>query len=63
MKNSPSLFLVLALTAVFLTTGALTVSAEDKLIPFKAKTMNGNKINLEKISAEKPVLLFFWASW
>jgi hypothetical protein len=63
MKHVSSLFLALALTAVFFSTGVLAAPAGDKLIPFKTKTMDGKTIDLEKISAKKPVMLFFWASW
>ncbi len=63
MQLTSSLFLTLVLTAVFLFTGISAAPAGDKLIPFTAKTMNGKKIDLEKISAHKPVMLFFWASW
>ncbi|MDW7771595.1 MAG: hypothetical protein SCH71_01775 [Desulfobulbaceae bacterium] len=59
-----SLFLAgLLLLALIQPPGISAVEPGDKLVSFTGKTMAGKKINIDRVIGNKPVLLFFWATW
>lgn len=64
MKKISIFFSILLLIFMFslpLETSAASIG--DKLDSFTSKTMQGDILNLDKIIGDKPVLLFFWATW
>lgn len=63
MKKLSLLFATLLLLT-FIHPPAITAASEgDKLISFTSKTIRDETVNLDDIIGNKPVLLFFWASW
>ena len=42
---------------------ALALDQGESLIPFAAKDMDGNTIDLSTVIGKQPVMLVFWASW
>ena len=63
MKKLTLLFSTLLLLTLVDPTILPAASKGDKLISFNGKTIQGETLNLDAIIGNKPVLLFFWASW
>ncbi len=62
MIHHRSILLALALILLFCSP-LLAVSPGDRLVPFTARDMEGNDVDLAAIIGKKPVMLVFWASW
>ena len=63
MKIFAHIILACALFAASFSGTAHALNTGDDLILFKAHAMSGETVNLAQIVKNKPVLLFFWASW
>ena len=56
--------LILILVATFALSSPFIARPEDgKVKDFTLLDMNGNKVRLSEFAEDKPLLLYFWASW
>jgi len=63
MKKYLVFFLVCFTIAASIPAICFAKSDGNKLVSFEATAMSGETINLDNISKNQPVMLFFWASW
>ena len=62
MTATYRLLLALALLLV-LPQSVFALDQGERLIPFAAKDMKGNTVDLSAVIGKQPVMLVFWASW
>lgn len=63
MKKLPILISAFILFAFSQPAGLLAAVPGDKIVSFTSKAMSGETISIDKVIKNKPVLLFFWATW
>ena len=63
MKKLSVTICILVFFVLVCPSGLFAVGTGDRIISFTSKTMNGETISIDSVIKQKPVMLFFWASW